>query len=183
VNAGGIERPRYAPLPSPVARPWPTTVLWWWRYELGAAALLGLGLDLSSVRVLAGAAAGGAAILIIPPLRAAARQRLWCIITPHRLRRAFRQGWVQSRSGQLPAVLWTRPTHHGEQTTVWCPAGVTCTQLIACADLLAAACWATDAIVTPHPGYSHLATVYVLRRGRNDGPNDASGRPGGTASS
>jgi hypothetical protein len=141
------------------ARPNPLVVAWRWRYELSAAATLAL----LTVRVGALwtvlAAAAGAATAVLPVVR----WRFWCVVSQHRVRTALIQAWVFSRSGRIPMVLRTRPVHEGEQLLLLLRPGLTAADLEAAAPVLAAACWAREVVVVPHPTWAALVRLVVVR--------------------
>lgn len=163
------ESREYWPIPPPVIRPWPSTVMWRWRYELIVAALSfllcyvgsrSLGwLRLVIVLVLVGLFIGVAA-----PVRRAATARIWCIATPHRVRTAMARSWVHDRRGRLPAVVWTSRTPQGEQVLLWCPVGVTSQHVAAAAEVIRSACLAASVEITVNPRYAPLVIVHIVRR-------------------
>ncbi len=149
-------------------RPNPLVVLWRWRYEaavvaLGAAMVLALGPRSAGVVAVA-ALAVGAGVAAWPAARRLALARLWCVITPHRIRAACAEGWLHSRSGRIPAVLWTSARPYGEAVTLWCRAGTTAAQFDSHRAVLAAACWASDVRVERLPRRPYLVRLHVVRR-------------------
>jgi hypothetical protein len=141
------------------ARPNPLVVAWRWRYELSAAATLALlTARVGAVWTVLGAAAG-AASAVLPVVR----WRLWCVVSQHRARTGLIQAWVFSRSGRIPMVLWTRPVHEGEQLLLLLRPGLTAADLEAAAPVLAAACWAREVVVVPHPTRAALVRLVVVR--------------------
>lgn len=165
---------------TPVARPNPLVFMWRWRYPLVAAVL-------SSVALIALDHAAGVIGLIIAmvitahltalvavwrPARHLVAARLWCVITPYRVRTGCAQAWVHTRNGKIPVVLWTSAQPFGERVWVWCRAGTAPDDLIAACSQLAAACWAHDVQVIPHPQYSQLAAIEVFRRAARPAPDD-----------
>ncbi len=157
---------------SSVPRPGLLGVAWNWRYELGLSAglaVVGLasGYALGAAWLIAIAAAGLillAAGLIWPPSRQRLIARAWCMITPHRVRTGCRHGWVQTRDGKLPIVLFTTPAAFGERVTLWCRAGITHGDLEGARDILRAACWAADVRVVASTRYAHVVVLEVIRR-------------------
>lgn len=132
---------------------------WRWRYELGAVAVLAalpgrVGLVWT---VLSGLACAGSAVL------APVRRRVWCIVTPHRVRTGCKHAWVHSRTGRLPMVVWTRPGPGGERVLLWLRPGTSAEDLQDAAPTLAAACWARQVVVEPDPDHGHLVWLTVLR--------------------
>jgi hypothetical protein len=155
-------------------RPNPVLVLWRWRYELGLLAAA------SAAWVLAGALwtvhsalAVGTVTVCVPALRRWARRRAWCVITPHRVRTACKHAWIHSRTGRIPAVLWTSPVAEGEQLLLWCRPGTAAEDLELARPALTAACWAQDVRVTPHSTKAHLVLLTVVRDQRDFPPATA----------
>ena len=140
-------------------RPNPVVVAWRWRYELGA--LAGLGALSHRVgllwTVLFGLACAGSAVL------APVRRRVWCVVTPHRVRTGCKHAWVHSRTGRLPMVLWTRPVAGGDQVLLMLRPGTSVEDLWDAAPTLAASCWAREVTVEPDPRHGHLVRLRVLR--------------------
>jgi hypothetical protein len=146
-------------------RPNPILVGWRWRYELGSLAAL------AACRLYAGALwtvqtglVLGAVAVSVPELRRRARCRLWCVVTPHRVRTACKHAWIHSRTGRIPAVLWTRPVEEGEQVLLWCRPGTTAEDLELARPALTAACWAQDVRVVQHTERAQLVLLTVVRR-------------------
>ncbi|HZB50971.1 MAG TPA: hypothetical protein VE547_17925 [Mycobacteriales bacterium] len=151
-------------------RPNPVLVVWRWRYELLLAAAVAAGWTLvrplwtvHSVLVV------GTMTVSVPELRRRAARRAWCVVTPHRIRTACKHGWIHSRTGRIPAVLWTRPVDEGEQLLLWCRPGTTADDLAAARPALATACWARDVLVQPHSTRAQLVLLTVVR-GQSDRP-------------
>jgi hypothetical protein len=99
----------------------------------------------------------------VPELRRRARRRAWCVITPHRVRTACKHAWIHSRTGRIPAVLWTRPVDAGEQVLLWCRPGTVAEDLELARPALAAACWAEDVRVVQHTTRAQLVLLTVVR--------------------
>jgi hypothetical protein len=150
-----------------VATPWPTTVLWRWRYETGlVAAVAGLaaiaaqGVFWPAALAVVAVAAGAA----IPAVRRPVLARAWCVITEHRIRSGCAQARIHSRQGRLPAVLVTSPRPFGERVLLWCPACTSADDFESARDLLAAACWSADIRIERDARRAHLVSVEVIRR-------------------
>ncbi|MFL6129532.1 MAG: hypothetical protein ACJ73E_10755 [Mycobacteriales bacterium] len=145
-------------------RPNPVLVLWRWRYELGlvAAAVAGPAYVGALWTVQAGLMLG-TAVAAVPELRRRARRRAWCVVTPHRVRTACKHAWIHSRSGRIPAVLWTSPVDEGEQVLLWCRPGTTAEDLELARPALSTACWARDVRVMQHTSRTHLVLLTVVR--------------------
>jgi hypothetical protein len=157
----------------PVRHPGLFELSWNWRWELGllgslvsAAGLIAGAIGPLGLAVAAGAGltAGAAALLCLPSARHWAAARLWCLITPHRIRAGCVNAWVQTRNGKLPFVTAVRPTEYGEEVRVWLRAGLTAGDLHAARDVLAVACWATEVRVIPDDRRAHLVILQVIRK-------------------
>ena len=154
-------------------RPNPVLVLWRWRYELVLLAAAAAGWVLVCVWTVHSALAVGTVTVSVPELRRRARRRAWCVITPHRVRTACKHAWIHSRTGRIPAVLWTSPVAEGEQLVLWCRPGTAAEDLEQARPALTAACWAQDVRVTPHSTKAHLVLLTVVRDQRDLPPATA----------
>jgi hypothetical protein len=110
------------------------------------------------------ALAVAAVVAAWPAARRFALARLWCVITPHRVRTACAEGWLHSRSGRIPVVLWTSARPYGEAVMLWCRAGTTAAQFDSHRAVLAAACWASDVRVERLPRRPYVVILHVVRR-------------------
>jgi hypothetical protein len=142
---------------------------WRWRYELLIALALGwpgwlIAHGRLSPLVVAIPATLAAAALALRSVRGAARNRLWCVVLPHRLRVGMIESGVLSWSGLLPGVLWTAPADGGVRIWVWCPAGVDVRAFEAARSQLAASCWAVDVLPRRHPRWSQVVILTVTTR-------------------
>ncbi|MBO3744638.1 hypothetical protein J5X84_01065 [Streptosporangiaceae bacterium NEAU-GS5] len=154
---------------APVAPPGPVTFLWRWRYEIAVLA----GAPAIAVMAVRGwgawwALAGGTATVLTVCLWPEARRRLaarvWCVITTHRVRKAFAEGMVVTRRGKLPVIVCTRPEAFGERLWVWCRAGISPRDVEETRELIAAACWfASEVRVWRHPQRASLVVIDVVR--------------------
>jgi hypothetical protein len=161
-----------------VARANLIVVLWRWRYELAAAAGLAAPWIALDTAAAAGLTAGLVAALALtasfPRGRRLLAARLWCIVTPHRIRSACAHAWIHSRYGKLPVILVTRSQPLGERVYVWCRAGISAADFSSARELLTAACLATDVQVSRHSRYAHLVALDVIRR---EPPAESTGQP------
>jgi hypothetical protein len=154
---------------APRCHPNPLVLLWRWRYELGllAAALLTAVVVVRTDSVLAvlgtGALIGGG-LAAWPAGRRLLAVRVWCIVTPHRVRTACAQAWIHSRSGKIPIVLWTSAQPYGERVRLWCRAGTMAADLEVQRAMLATTCWAEDARVVRSRRRPQIVTLEVVRR-------------------
>src|ERR1700759_5199030 len=164
-----------------VARPNPVTLAWRWRYELGLVTGLGFG-SFAIVQALGAAWLISTWLVLVamfgvwPHGRRLLIRRVWCIITPHRLRTGLAHAWIQSRHGRLPVILFTTSQPFGERVTLWGVAATSAADLLAARDVLIAACWAADIRVIPSPDHAHLVIVDVIRRPPGRPPDPESER-------
>lgn len=156
--------------PGRVTRPFPTTVLWRWRYEVVAIGGTPL-VWWSGVRAAGGLATLAsltgllAVVALVGPLRRWATAVTWSVITPHRVRVGCAEAGVVSPSGKLPAVLFTQRRSTGERVYLWCPRGLTPTDVAAARRAIAAACWASEVRFYQTSGqYPPLVAVDVIRQ-------------------
>ncbi|WP_157099642.1 hypothetical protein [Microbispora sp. ATCC PTA-5024] len=169
---------------APVARPGPFVLLWRWRYE---AALLagGPAVVVLAVRTvgwaptIAAGAVTALAVVVWPQARREVEGRFWCVVTPHRVRKACAEAMIVTRRGKLPMILWTRPESFGERLWVWCRAGISPGDLQQAHDVIAAACWLAKGVrVLRHPRRASLVIVDVIRRDEHPAPEEPA--PGDT---
>ena len=154
---------------SPVARPGPLVVLWRWRYEtvllVGGPVVVVVTVRTAGpvVTIITGSLAC-LFVLISPRARREVAGRFWCVVTPHRVRKACAEALVVNRRGKLPVILRTRPEPFGERLWVWCRAGTSPGDLERARDMIAAACWlAREVRITRDPHRTSLVIVDVLR--------------------
>jgi len=155
-------------------RPNPLLVGWRWRYELLLAGALAAGWQLAGALWTVQCVLAVAMVTVsVPELRRRGRRRLWCVVTPHRVRTACKHAWVHSRTGRIPAVLWTRPAAEGEQLLLWCRPGTAAEDLEAARPALTTACWARDVRVERHSTRAQLVLLTVVRDQRDFPPATA----------
>lgn len=161
---------------TPAARANPAVAAWRWRYELLGAASLAVLWTALGIRTAAAVTIGLLVLLAVTASFPAGREflvaRMWCIVTPHRVRAGCAQAWIHSRDGKIPAVILTRHYPFGERVYLWCRAGICAEDLFLARELLAAACWAEDVRVSRHPGYAHVVALDVIRHGHLIAPPD-----------
>jgi hypothetical protein len=147
-------------------------VLWRWRYELSFVLLAPIGIaafarafgvwaTTTTVIVMVGG------LVLDAELRRSLVARLWCVITPHRLRVGCVEARIHSRRGRLPSVLLTHRVPDGERLLLRCPAGVSAEDFRSARPMLRAACWAKDIRVTAHRRHAQLVTIDVVRADRS----------------
>ncbi|MGW0804945.1 hypothetical protein [Nonomuraea sp. NPDC002799] len=144
-------------------------VLWRWRYELVTFALAAAFCG-GAVEILGPASPTvgvvPVAVALWPPARSEAWGRIRCVITAHRIRVGLIEGYVVSRRGKIPMILWCAPSYPGERVWIWCRAGTVAADVERARHIIATTCWAADVLVRPHPDRPHLVRLDVVRRGR-----------------
>lgn len=149
-------------------RPSLIAVAWWWRWEIGGAALLVAAIGaltcVTSWPIAVAAVVVGASVAVAP---AASRNwltgRFWAVIDQHRIRTALAEACVYSSSGRVPTILGARITPCGERVWLWCPAGLAHLDVLDVSDALAAACWARSVRVRHRRDHSQLVVIDVVR--------------------
>lgn len=130
-----------------------TLTAWWWladRMPTWAAALV------------LGVPALGAALL--PWSRRYLGRRVLAVLTRHRLRAVFVERRVMNCSGNVPILLWSRPTPIGERVWLVLRAGIDTVDIGRELAHVASGCHARSARVTARRSITSLATVDVIRR-------------------
>jgi hypothetical protein len=157
---------------TPLARPGLVVVGYRWRYEIAFVVIAMGGFAIVAswaglARTLLGLA-GLPLLAGVTATRPAARRwmaaRLWCVITPHRVRTCFAQAWINNRAGQIPAVVRTTAKPFGERVAVWCRPGTSFEDIESACDLLASACWSVDVVSTRSSRFAQLVYLDVIRR-------------------
>ena len=157
---------------TPPRRPGPLDIAWHWRWELGAVAVLAglttmIAISSGPTGLIVAAGAGLAVLgtmMCWPPARARLIARVWCVITPHRVRKGCASAWVQTRRGSLPIVMSCTPADYGERVRLWLPTGLTADDLFIAHEVLAVACWAAEVRVLRDERHAHRVTLEVIRR-------------------
>jgi hypothetical protein len=156
----------------PVHRPGLIERVWCGRWEIAIlTALIALGWLFGAafgvIGLIAAAGAGLAAsagLLCWPPARHWIGARIWCIVTPHRIRAGCISMWVQSRDGRLPIIMRCTPQSYGERVRMWLRTGLTTADVAAARDALAVACMAREVRVIPDSKRAYMVTLEVVRR-------------------
>ena len=86
------------------------------------------------------------------------------MLARHRVDKLCWEARLHTRAGQLPLVLWTRPTRVGERLHLLCRAGICAEDFDAHIGELRAACFARDARITRNTRWSQLVTIDIIRR-------------------
>lgn len=130
------------------------TALWMWSW-LSDRMPAWLGLVLVGVGVLA--------VVLIGPSRRYVTRRGFAVLTRHRLRAVFVQRRVMNWTGNLPILLWSRPTPVGERVWVLLRAGIDLVDVERNLDYIASGCWANTARAGAHR-FAGLVMIDVVRR-------------------
>ncbi|GAA1864803.1 hypothetical protein GCM10009836_51410 [Pseudonocardia ailaonensis] len=115
----------------------------------------------------------GAAVLVVllwPGSRRYVLRRGWAVMTRHRIRTTFVERRVMNYSGNVPLLLWARPSAAGEQVLVLLRAGIDAHDLELAASFIAVSCVASDVRITPHRRLSAFVLIEVIRRDPLTGP-------------
>ena len=142
---------------------------WNWRYELALVSGLSAGLaaaiiSFGAVPTIVAATVVTLTALCWPMSRRFAVDRVWCIITPHRVRVGCAEGLIYSSRGKIPIILWTSHQAFGERVLLWCRAGTSADDFVSARTVLAAACWAQDVAIFFDIEHTQLVTLDVIRR-------------------
>lgn len=105
-----------------------------------------------------------AVVLGVPASRHAVTHRAQAVITRHQLRATLVEARCWNASGQVPWLLWARPSPVGETVWLLLPPGLAPADVVDEADTIASGCWARTARVTPSRSNSALIRIEVFRR-------------------
>lgn len=143
---------------------------WVWLTDRMPAWVVGLGLGLLAL-----------GLGLTPPTRRYLVRRCLAVLTRHRLRAVFVQRQVMNWSGNVPILVWSRPTPIGERVWLLLRAGVDVVDIERNLAHVASGCHARAARVRAHRSVRSLATVDVIRRDplttRREPRATSSGRP------
>jgi hypothetical protein len=98
------------------------------------------------------------------PARRYLIRRGLAVLTRHRLRATFIERRVMNYTGNLPVLLWSRPTAVGERVWVLLRAGVNLVDVERNLDYLASGCGARAARTAAAKAFTALIVVDVVRR-------------------
>lgn len=143
--------------------------IWRWRWELlwlsaGIAGYLyARHLELSTAEWIL-VAEVPIALVAIPATRRFLRNRIWCVITRHRIRLCLAEMRAMNHSGRLPFVLTARSTRVGERLWLVLRPGLAVDDIATRAEALASACWAAETRVARAKRYATFVRVDIIRR-------------------
>ena len=109
-------------------------------------------------------------LLAVPVTRRHVVRRCWAVTSRHRFRATCIERRVMNFSGNVPLLLWSRPTPVGERLWVLLRVGIDTGDIERSLSHLASACWAVDARAAAHRRLSTLVVVDVVRRDPLRGP-------------
>jgi hypothetical protein len=120
----------------------------------------------------AGTTLGGVVLVLIvwPASRRYLVHRGYAVMVRHRLRSTFVERRVMNYSGNLPLLLWARPTPVGEKVWVLLRAGIDPHDIELAASYYAVSGWARDARVVPNQRLAAIVVVEIVRRDPLTGP-------------
>jgi len=109
---------------------------------------------------------GGLALVVAvwPAPRRYVVRRCWSVATRHRFRATYVERLIMNFSGNVPLLLWCRPTPVGERLWVLLRAGIDVADIERNLSHVASACWAADARAAAHRKVCALVLVDVVRR-------------------
>lgn len=178
---GTVSHPAYraggAPGPHRLVRrrrhiPWPSTVIWRWRWELGALAgvilLAWASWITTGIWILVIAPIVVSSLALIRPCHALLSRRSAAVAVQHRIRIGCSEAGLHGPDGELPAVLWTKVVPHGERVYLRMPPAVTVEQFRAVRQRLAGACRARSVRVARHQTSDQLVVLDIVRRGPDE---------------
>lgn len=112
-------------------------------------------------------------VTAVPQSRRYVHCRALAVLTRHRLRAVFVQRRVMNWTGNLPVLLWSRPTPVGERVWVLLRAGIDAVDIERNLPYVASGCFARDARVTVARSMTALVLVDVVRRDPLAAPSPA----------
>lgn len=104
------------------------------------------------------------ALAVFPPTRRYLVRRGLAVLTRHRLRAVLVQRHIMNWTGNVPVLLWSRPTPIGERVWVLLRAGIDAVDIERNVAYVASGCHARAARVAAHRSVTSLVWVDVIRR-------------------
>jgi hypothetical protein len=150
--------------------------VWRWRWELFVLA------SIAYITIAHGAAISGYfqsnplwlnALLIIVlcgwivtdnPARRFVLNRIWCVITRHRLRACLVEMRTLNYSGNLPFIFGCLSTKTGQIVWLWMRPGLSMEDLDNKAETIASACWARSAVIARSKRNAAVVRIEINRR-------------------
>ncbi|TDO27363.1 hypothetical protein EV643_1616 [Kribbella sp. VKM Ac-2527] len=147
--------------------------IWRWRWEIACLTALAVvyyhlttpdGWEFEPVPALLLMAAPVPVVLAIRPVRRFLRNRVWCVITRHRIRACLTEMRTLNYSGNLPFIIGCFSTKTGEAVWLWMRPGLSAEDLENKAETIASACWARKALIGRTDRNAALIRVDIDRR-------------------
>jgi hypothetical protein len=98
------------------------------------------------------------------PVRRFLRNRVWCVITRHRVRACLVETRMLNYSGSLPFIVGCFSTKTGQVVWLWMRPGLSVEKLENQAETLASACWARSANIARSRRNAALVRIDIDRR-------------------
>jgi hypothetical protein len=147
--------------------------IWRWRWEIACITAVVVvfrhltspgGLDFEPVPALLVMGAPVPVVLAVRPVRRFLRNRVWCVITRHRIRACLTEMRTLNYSGNLPFIIGCFSTKTGEAVWLWMRPGLSAEDLENKAETIASACWARKAQIGRTDRNAALIRVDIDRR-------------------
>ncbi|TCM46949.1 hypothetical protein [Kribbella sp. VKM Ac-2568] len=98
------------------------------------------------------------------PVRRFLRNRMWCVITRHRVRACLVETRMLNYSGNLPFIVGCFSTKTGQVVWLWMRPGLSIEKLENQTETLASACWARSALIARSQRNAALVRIDIDRR-------------------
>jgi len=147
--------------------------IWRWRWEIVCITAVVVvfhhltspgGLDFEPVPASLVMVAPVPVVLAVRPVRRFLRNRVWCVITRHRIRACLTEMRTLNYSGNLPLIIGCFSTKTGEAVWLWMRPGLSAEDLENKAETIASACWARKAQIGRTDRNAALIRVDIDRR-------------------
>jgi hypothetical protein len=98
------------------------------------------------------------------PVRRFLRNRMWCVITRHRVRACLVETRILNYSGNLPFIVGCFSTKTGQVVWLWMRPGLSIEKLENQTETVASACWARSALIARSQRNAALVRIDIDRR-------------------
>lgn len=159
---------------------WPVKLLltiWRWRWELtliaavayiiwkhGSGIVAFFAVELPVWFTVALTVLVGWWLFVDNPARRFLRNRIWCVVTRHRVRACLTEMRTLNYSGNLPFILGCFATKTGQVVWLWMRPGLSIEDLDNKAETLASACWARKATIARSTSNAAIVRIDIDRR-------------------
>jgi len=103
-------------------------------------------------------------LVVDNPVRRFLRNRMWCVVTRHRIRACLTEMRTLNYSGNLPFILGCFATKTGQVVWLWMRPGLSIEDLDNKAETLASACWARKATIARSKSNAAIVRIDIDRR-------------------